>query len=276
MMIMKRFLWLAVSAFILVGCGRKTAESTDGTNGGSAVGDTLVAGEPAPPTPIAADHLFDDFFFSFCSNPELQSQRVVFPLPVYDAEGTRLQMEREQWNNDPFFIEDGYYTVIFDTPAQMEAARDTSLTRAVVERINLDADFVSQYLFSKEDNCWMLTAIQHQAMSDNHNASFLTFYQRFAADSTFQEKSLSPRVKFTTTDPDDEFSTISGTMVPAQWDTFRPAIIPQETIYNIVYGQPAPEGKTKYFIIRGVSDDMESQMLFRKSENGWKLTAFTN
>lgn len=254
---------------LLSGCRKSQPAPSDVADAAELADDTVAV-------PMAADRLFDDFFFNFSTNERLQRQRIHFPLPVFDAEGTRMQIERSEWNVDPFFMEDGLYTLIFDNPAQMEAARDTSLTKAVVERINLDAGFVSQYDFEREDGCWMLTTIRHQLMKDNHNASFLDFYQRFSTDSLFQVQSLNHRVTFTTVDPDDELETISGTMEPGQWDTFRPSIVPSNTIYNIVYGEPLPEGRDKLFVIHGIADEEETQLTFSLRQNKWKLMSFSN
>ena len=282
---MKRMrFWLSVAGcclltvVLLSACKRTTKENSKSEELEVVVDDSLdyAAIRGQCQKPFSVDSLFDDFFFAFCTNKLFQRGRIEFPLPVYDAENTRLQIEEEEWQYDPFFVEDGYYTVIFDTPAQMEAARDTTLMETMVERINLNADFVSQYHFGRDRGYWMLSSIRHQYLKDNGNASFLTFYQKFAADSVFQEKSLSPHVKFTTTDPDDELETISGTMEPGQWDMFRPAVIPDETIYNIVYGHPLHDDMEKLFVIRGVDDDSEAQMTFRRHRDRWRLTAISN
>lgn len=258
-----------LSVVLTVGCRKPSA----------AVEEVEVAVEVAEdtvPVAMAADRLFDDFFFNFATSERLQQQRIHFPLPVFDAEGTELRIERDEWHADAFFMEDGFYTLILDNPMQAEAARDTSLTRATVERINLDAGFVSQYCFSREQGCWMLGSIRHQLMEENHNGSFLAFYRQFATDSVFQVQSLERYVTFTTTDPDEDLGSISGTMEPSQWDTFRPSIIPSQTIYNIVYGDPIPEGKAKLFVIHGIASEMEAQLDFQMRKGKWRLTSFSN
>lgn len=234
-----------------------------------------TAGEAADaPMPRAADELFDDFFFNFSGNGALQRQRIRFPLAVTDGDGNEFRLDRKDWTVDPFFTEQGYYTLILDRPEQAEAASDTAVTHAIVERINLDDHFVSQYVFDRQQGHWFLTAIHHEPLEANHNGSFLAFYQRFATDSLFQRESLSPHMEFTTTDPDDDFATITGTMEAPQWDAFRPAVIPTGTIYNIVYGAVQSEGLQKYFVIHGIANEIETQMTFRKKNGRWRLTDF--
>lgn len=281
------FCMVFTAALLLVGCknGRPASPFSDGEERSSAelqdsssvfFGEDLSETAEDVPMPLAADELFDDFFFNFAGNSRLQRQRILFPLKVTDGDGNIMHLQRNEWKTDPFFMEQDFYTLIFDTPLQAEAAKDTSIVHAVVERINLDADFVSQYVFDRQQGRWFLTTIHHEPLAVNHNASFLEFYQHFSTDSLFQVNSLNPLINFTATDPDDEFNTITGTMVPSQWEAFRPSVIPSGTIYNIVYGNLLPEGSEKLFVIHGIANEMEAQMTFRRRHSGWKLMGFSN
>jgi hypothetical protein len=70
-------------------------------------------------------------------------------------------------------------------------------------------------------------------------------------------------------------------MVPEQWPAFKPSLIPEGTIYNIIYGNPETEETEKendeiIFLIRGIANGMESEMTFKKKGEHWKLMKFNS
>ena len=87
---------------------------------------------------------------------------------------------------------------------------------------------------------------------------------------------MNETVEFTAPDPDDDFGTITGSIVPEQWPGFKPPIIPKGTIYNIMYGQKHVAGKQKLFVVGGIATDLEVIMLFRHRKDGWKLMKFNS
>ena len=103
----------------------------------------------------------------------------------------------------------------------------------------------------------MLTAIEYKPIFRNMNASFLKFYEKFSRDSLFQINSMAEEVKFTTPDPDDDFSSITG------------------TLYNIIYGQKYSESTRKVFMVRGIANGLEIEMVFRRRSGKWLLTEFS-
>ena len=223
--------------------------------------------------PKAADELFDDFIFNFAANRKLQMNRIKFPLKVVDGDEVSY-IKKGQWKMEHFFMDQGYYTLIFDNMKQMDLVKDTSINNVVVEKVYLDEEKVKKYMFERLGGRWMLTSVQTNAMIQNTNASFLAFYQRFASDPDFQLESLNNPVMFTGPDPDDDFSTMTGEIAPETWSAFAPEL-PSGFIYNIMYGQKYTEGNQKIFVMRGIANGMEMELTFKKIDGEWKLTALS-
>ena len=223
--------------------------------------------------PKAADELFDDFIFNFAANRKLQMNRIKFPLKVVDGDEVSY-IKKGQWKMEHFFMDQGYYTLIFDNMKQMDLVKDTSINNVVVEKVYLAEEKVKKYMFERLGGRWMLTSVQTNAMIQNTNASFLAFYQRFASDPDFQLESLNNPVMFTGPDPDDDFSTMTGEIAPETWSAFAPEL-PSGFIYNIMYGQKYTEGNQKIFVMRGIANGMEMELTFKKIDGEWKLTALS-
>ena len=225
------------------------------------------------PMPKAADELFDDFIFNFAANRKLQMSRIKFPLKVVDGENVAY-LKKQQWQMEHFFMEQGYYTLIFDNAKQMDVVKDTSINNVVIEKVYLTDGKVQKYMFDRLGGKWMLTSVQTNAMVHNTNASFLAFYQRFATDQDFQIESLNNPVMFTGPDPDDDFSTMTGEIAPETWPAFAPEL-PSGFIYNIMYGQKYSEGNQKIFVMRGIANGMEMELTFKRLDGKWKLTSLS-
>lgn len=232
--------------------------------------DKLISEQPMPK---AADELFDDFIFNFAANRKLQMARIKFPLKVVDGENTTY-IKKADWKMEHFFMEQGYYTLIFDNHKQMGVVKDTSINNVVVEKVYLKKERVAKYMFERIRGRWMLTSILNNAMYYNTNASFLAFYQKFATDFDFQIESLNNPVMFTGPDPDDDFSTMTGEIAPETWPAFAPEL-PSGFIYNIMYGQKYVEGDQKIFVMRGIANGMEMELTFRRIDGTWKLMSLS-
>ena len=279
---MRRYL-IALSALLVLmaGCGgMKSGQSRDAMPADSvSVSDTTATDttEAADeemsntPMPAAADELFDDFIFNFAANRKLQRERVAFPLRSVSREKTEV-IERGQWKTEHFFMQQQYYTLLFDSEEAMEVVKDTSVCQAIVEKIYFNTHSVIQYVFDRLRGAWMLTEIRTIGISASANASFLDFYHQFATDKEFQAKSLGDTVTFVGPDPDDDFSRMEGVITADTWEAFAPEL-PTRMIYNIIYGKPRPEGNTKIFVLRGIANGMEMEMTFHRGGDGkWKLT----
>lgn len=285
---MRKFTFFVLALMMLIsvlfsttGCVDKKPQavdtlSVDSIEEDSVDEDTLSNMIAESPMSKSADELFDDFIFNFAANRKLQLKRVKFPLPVIKHGEQADEIKKEQWKMDYFFMKQGYFTLIFDNLKQMEVMKDTSVNQVTVEKILFKTKTVKQYIFNRINGEFMLTSIVYQPIHESVNGSFLQFYQRFAVDSAFQVRSMNETVEFTAPDPDDDFGTITGSIVPEQWSAFKPPIIPKGNIYNIVYGQKHKRGNQKIFVVRGIATDLENIMVFRRQKSEWKLMKFNS
>lgn len=265
--------------FWTAGCSDKKPVAVDTTAVDSvlvvdtAVVDTMDQLISEQPMPKAADELFDDFIFNFAANRKLQLARIKFPLKIVDGDNVSY-VKKNQWEMEHFFMEQGYYTLIFDNIKQMDLVKDTSINNVVVEKVSLTEEKVKKYMFKRIGGRWMLNSIRTNDMVHNTNASFLSFYQHFATDPEFQLESLNNPVQFTGPDPDDDFSTMTGEIAPETWPAFAPEL-PSGSIYNIMYGQKYAEGNQKIFVMCGIANGMEMQLTFKRIDGEWKLTSLS-
>lgn len=235
-----------------------------------AIADTVEYQVEELPMPVTADELFDDFFFNFASNKPLQMSRIVFPLKVSEGDSIAL-LSRKDWQMESFFVEQGYYTLVFDSEEAMEKGKDTSVDSVVVEKIMFDTQTVRNYNFSRSHGTWMLRSVSDMRMVDNSNFSFLDFYNKFSTDSLYQMGHLNSTVYFETTDPDDELARMDGIITSEMWPAFAPEL-PCGTLFNVVYGKVDASSATKIFVIRGISNGLETELTFINDRGRWLLT----
>jgi len=268
------FMTCVCMMFWTTGCTGRKPVAADSLSVDSVIDTTLNADTleqliEEQQMPAAADELFDDFIFNFAANHKLQIRRIKFPLHVYGCEGKKT-IAKSEWKMEHFFMEQGFYTLIFDTERQMNVVKDTSVNNVVVEKINLEKEEIKDYVFQRMRGKWMLVSIKHAELSQHPNVSFLRFYQKFVTDASFQERSLNNPVMFTGPDPDDDFSTLTGEIAPETWPAFAPEL-PAGHIYNIIYGQGHASGNQKIFLMRGIANGLEMQLTFRHIGGEWKL-----
>lgn len=273
----KGFLFVVITIVTMMltttGCADKKASGADSTMTDSTdttAADTLEQLITEQPMPKAADELFDDFIFNFAANRKLQMKRIKFPLKVVNGKTEKL-LEKGQWKMEHFFMNQGYYTLIFDNRKQMKLVKDTSINNVVVEKIYLKKKKVKQYIFNRINGQWMLVEVNTGAMYQNNNASFLNFYQKFATDSTYQAHHLNSPIHFNGPDPDDDFSTMSGDILPETWPAFA-SELPTGFIYNIMYGQKYTQSNQKILVMRGIANGMEMELTFVRRGKKWLLT----
>lgn len=274
--------WILWSALflLLASCGGNKTNNTGETlfSDTTTVNDadslvSIVEELKNTPMPKAADELFDDFFFNFAVNKNLQMERIAFPIPSKNGEKI-VKISKNEWKMDYFFTRQGYYTLLFDNEREMEVVKDTAINHAVVEKIYFNTKSIIQYVFNRQGGAWMMTAIHTVPISTSSNASFLEFYQRFATDVEFQTESLGKTVEFVGPDPDDDFNMMEGIITRDTWEAFAPQL-PVRMIYNIIYGQPRKESTTKMFVLRGIANGLELEMKFRKVNGNWQLIKLT-
>lgn len=274
----KGILFVVIASVLMVlcttaGCTGKNNSGTDTAGIDSTdttAADTLEQLITEQPMPKAADELFDDFIFNFAANRKLQFKRIKFPLRVVNGKSEKM-VEKSQWKMEHFFMNQGYYTLIFDNRRQMKIVKDTSINHVVVEKIYLKRKKVKQYIFNRINGEWNLVEVNTGAMYQNNNASFLDFYQKFATDSAFQSRHLDSPIHFSGPDPDDDFSTMTGDIEPETWPAFAPEL-PANFIYNIIYGQQYTQSNKKILVMRGIANGMEMELTFVRKGKAWKLT----
>lgn len=267
---------MVIACFTATGCEEKKAPAQDSVSSDTLVVDTATVDSAEiliaeVPMPKAADELFDDFIFNFAANKKLQLDRISFPLREYQDGKVTNTYSRRQWRMEHFFMRQDYYTLIFDDAEQMEAVKDTSINKVVIEKIYLHENTIKQYLFHRIHGEWMMTSINHQTIDESANGSFLRFYEKFATDSAFQQHHLENPVVFSGPDPDDDFATMTGEIIPDTWPAFAPQL-PSGMIYNIRYGASTHPSKLKIFVMRGIANGMEMLLTFRHNGEKWLLT----
>ena len=284
-----RFLTVVlVGAMLLPGCGGKSRprELVDDIDDVDATDSRIVDEDEElmedlleeEPVPLAAEELFDDFFFLFATNRKLQMERIALTQDnsrVVEDDSTMVSAtdstNQTAWQMNHFFMDQDYYTVIFDRPEFMAFGKDTAVSEAIVEHIDFAQETVNQYLFDRQQGLWMLRQVVRQPIDENPNASFLRFYHRFVTDSAFQRESLADEIEFHGADPDDEFTELDGLITPDFWDAFAPEL-PQQNIYNIVYDRHQDVAtRQKIFVLRGISNGNELELTFDKEQEGWRL-----
>ena len=274
--------FIALSAIMLLmfSCTGKKAGQTDEVPTDSvadstdvAVTDTMELLITQTPMPRAADAMFDDFIFNFVANKKLQKERTVFPLRTTEGDKT-VNTKEEQWQMERLFMRQGYYTLLFSDEEQMSHMKDTAVSQAIVEKIQLKKNRVVNYRFFRVKGAWMMTSINVTPISENANASFLSFYQKFVTDSVFQHESINETVQFVGPDPDDDFAQMEGVITPDTWEAFAPTL-PVKVLYNIVYGKPKAANKEMIFLMKGVANGLEMELRFKKVGNKWLLMKMT-
>lgn len=272
-----RLYLIVLSAFflMLMSCGgNKTSQTEDErVEDSTQVMDSMAVDsleEAVAPMPQAADELFDDFIFNFASSRKLQMERIVFPLPVYQ-DNQKKMIKRKDWKTEHFFMQQGFYTLLFDSEQQMEVVKDTTVSHAMIEKVLLADSKVTQYVFDRLHGKWKMTSLHVVPVDQAFNASFLNFYHHFVNDKEFQLKSLSETVDFVGPDPDDDFSQMEGVITSDTWEAFAPEL-PSDMFYNIVYGKARKECGEKVLVLRGIANGFELRMTFRLKGDTWKLT----
>ena len=264
----------AATMFFSTGCTDKRPSGND------TLSDSLVIDSIQPdsmealiedaPMPKTADELFDDFIFNFAANRKLQRERTDFPFPV-TSYGKQSTIDKDKWSIERFFMRQGYYTLIFNSMQQLSLCKDTAVSSASIEKINFAKRQIQEWQFNRVNGLWRLQGMTISSLKSHPDASFLNFYERFATDSAFQYNSLAELVNVTCPDPDDDFSTMSGDVMPEQWPAFAPWM-PSGTLYNIHYGkEPYKKSSTRVFVIRGIANGLETELTFKRNGNSWML-----
>lgn len=280
----KKFVWYAFGMVALAACEHKKVTSdveypvADKVDSIEALCDSLdyiVEPEGEERLPETADELFDDFIFEFARLKKVQIERVKFPLPLVGAGGDTLWIQPDQWTHEYLFLRQDYYTVFFNHEEQMELEKRTDLEHVDVEWHIPDKQQVKIYSFEREQGRWSLVQETIRPFHDSPLADFITFYQKFVSDTEFQKRSISDPLHFVTTDPDDDFHVIEGTLSLEQWEAFKPQL-PSGTLTNVRYGQTYRNPDEMVMVKRGIANGLMDVLSFKKTGGDWKLVSYEN
>ncbi len=225
--------------------------------------------------PENADELFDDFVYEFAQSKKIQLGRVRFPLPLVRSKGDTLWVSQKEWKHDYLYLKQDSYTVFFNNMSQMDLEKRTDLNRVLVDHINLKEKKYRTYHFERIGGKWMLTQESFHGLQESPLYDFLNFYNRFATDSAYQYAHINEPIKYTTADPDDDFSTIEGTLSREQWAAFGP-FLPLNDLTNVCYGQVYRNPSRMILVKKGVANGMMDILTFQRESGEWRLSAYEN
>ncbi len=283
---MRSFIIIVFSLILLLGCGgrSKKSSSTKFTYTLKTEKDTLTEKEQerqkelyefliGDTLPEETDGTFDDFIYSFASNPTLQLKRIIFPLPYYDGDGV-VRIKKEEWKHDSLFVNDTFYTLLFDSEKSMDEIDVFSSKSIQLEWYLLDEYKVKRYYFEKINELWFLEAINMREMEKDNEEEFFDFFAQFTSDSIFQAQRIKQPLDFVTIDPDDEFSILETQLESSQWFAFKPPL-PKGRLFNINYGQEVNDfSKHKIVVLRGIGNGFFNALFFANNGGKWKLYKF--
>lgn len=281
----KNFVWCVLLGAMLASCGREKVMSGPGSPADSVAGissdafDSLLLYSGTEPgeeeLPANADELFDDFVFEFSRLKKFQVSRVVFPFPVVASRADTTWIAKAQWRHADLFGGGDYYTVFFNEEEQMELEKSTDLDHVDMDWILLKEHRFRTFHFERRGGKWMLVEESLHALEESPLAGFLDFYGRFVADADFQARSVSDPLRYVTTDPDDDFGMVEGTLDHAQWDAFKPQL-PAERMTNIRYGQTYDNPGRMILVKQGIANGLMDILTFKKKKGEWKLVSYEN
>lgn len=237
--------------------------------------DTLQLFEETPEPSVRVDELFDDFFFTFASDPNFQNKRIKFPLVCHDVEAD-MEISREDWHQFSRFTQQEAYAVIYEREDDMDVQKDTTLNSVSVEWVYLKDGYVESYNFNRLQGKWMLTDITKNAIEHIPNGRFLKSYSQFVADSIGEQQLRLPlRMHFTYTDSGE--SEPDAMLSFDEWKEMKSELpFNEEFIACINYGQPCISQNRKNLLLEGAGNDLLMTFKFTKEGDRWVLFEIEN
>lgn len=268
-----------------ISCNRGRTESASGINS-----DTLAIDDTTACDSILTDEqedeglsfenrsteVFGDFIFAFTHNTRFQAERIRFPLPVTDIDGTERTIKSgRQFRSEFRLPHNDYYTLLLGDQRQLDIVQsDTALVNVSLQIIRLHQLTMDCYNFQRSEGRWYLMNRTESHVLP-HLVDFFHFYDQFSTDTIFQQESLAPQLKYTMDDPEDDEADIEGTIDSGQWPAFRPEM-PHGEFVNIDFGQSYPNPRRIYLFQCGISNGMLDIFTFQRDNERWRLTSFEN
>lgn len=220
--------------------------------------------------------VFGDFIFAFTHNSRFQAERVRFPLPVTELDGTeRTIRSGRQFRSEFHLPGNEYYTLILGDRSQMRVLQsDTLVDNVTIQCIHLEQQTMTNYNFNRNQGRWFLNSCTHTPVA-HELSSFFQFYEKFVTDTLFQQESIAEQLAFTMEDPDEEEDDIEGIIDRGQWPVFRPEM-PGKEFVSIDFGQDYPNPHRLLFLQCGISDGMLDIFTFQREGERWVLTSYEN
>lgn len=281
-----RFLVLCIMMSVLVACNHRrtnqtedaadTIEIADSLNNDSAFffddeDDGLTMHEEEI-------EVFGDFIYAFTHNTRFQAERVKFPLPITELDGTeRTITSGKQFRSEFILPNNDYYVVMLGERSQIDLLEsDTILETITMQVMNLEELNMKCYQFTRSDKRWYLTLSNHSPIPSPLDG-FMRFYGEFTTDSVFQQESVAERILVTIADEDEseEEEEVEGTIERGQWPIFRPDM-PGLNFVNIDFGQSYPHPDHLIMLQCGISNSMMNTFTFRREYDRWKLVSYEN
>jgi len=238
--------------------------------------DTLQLVDEEEEPPVAVDGLFDDFFFTFVTNPSFQMQRIEFPLPVIIGDSAKT-VSVDGWVEYNKFIYQEEFSVIIEDDDDVLVKNDTSVHRVSVEVINLHEALADVYTFRKENAIWKLSNIERVESEHLPNGEFMSFFIHFVNDSTFQQKAIDEPLRVISADDTEEDVMVENKYDTKDWMEIKHKFpLPKKELVNIDYGQPSNNRRHKQLLLQSMTDDLFMKFKFHKYHSDWKLIEIEN
>lgn len=224
---------------------------------------------PPEVVPVAADQNFDDFFYSFVTDPAFQKSRVRFPLPCADKGGKSIS--RKEWDAERRFATQEIYCVLYDRDQDVEIQKDTSLRQVDVSWIDLHVERFQTFHFHRRHVQWQLEDYSEGALSHSRQASFLQFYAHFATDTLLQRQTVMFPLKMVV-EPEDGSENIVTELTSEEWQEFRSELpLPTQVMTLIDYGQSSLSENRKILMLEGLSSGYYMIFKFDRTNDQWML-----
>lgn len=222
------------------------------------------------------DELFEDFLYNYVHDSVLRMERTEFPLVHITSDGNAVKISKDEWH-DAFSFLNGEYTTMFyaDGDDGRFLNEDTTLTHAVVERIDLDRKHIVAYEFLKEKFRWKLRTLRDMSFAESDMSDFLSFYSAFAKDSIFQSKSMSRSIRISMMDPNDDSQVIEGFINREQWMSLSSGM-PAGVVSNIRYGQDYSPARRIRIEKVSLGNGMAETFFFAKRNGRWEMVGYEN
>lgn len=273
---MDRLCFLCMLAAFVVSCGRKTSETAPKILSEKfdsiAWADSMLVDITDEPVVYNIDGSFEDFILQYFSDHDTQVERTVFPLPC-TVLGKDTLLSQDAWVEATPLADIQVYATVYDKEADMEAEKDTSLNKVVVELYKREKETVGGFTFLRINGAWKLCRMDEVPLSSNARSEFVRFYWEFVNDSIYQDCHVQDPLTFVTVDPEDDFNIIEATIDKEQWFAFAPPL-PDTLFVHFDYGTKVRRRTSKVLTVKSVVDEFCCTFYFRRSDKEWTLSKY--